>query len=113
MHNSTERMQINPDILVYLPARGRLSGGGLRCYFFKILRMLEKRKATYNCNLSNLMGSQQSLKKTAALVLTMISLLNALLLTIQYTLQDQRRRLGRLFSEGQGLEVESAHSRKR
>jgi hypothetical protein len=28
-------MQINPEILVYLPAKGSLSGGGLRCYFFK------------------------------------------------------------------------------
>ena len=28
-------MRINPKILVYLPAKGSLSGGGLRCYFFK------------------------------------------------------------------------------
>jgi hypothetical protein len=27
-------MQINPEILVYLPAKVSLSGGGLRCYFF-------------------------------------------------------------------------------
>jgi len=47
--------------------------------------MLEKWKATCNFNLSNLIGRQQSLKKAAALVLTMISLLNALLLTIQDT----------------------------
>jgi hypothetical protein len=45
--------------------------------------MLEKWKATCNFNLSNLIGSQKILKKTAALVMTMISLLNALLLTIQ------------------------------
>jgi len=75
--------------------------------------MLEEWKATCNFNLSNLIGSQQSLKKTAALVLTMISLLNALLLTIQYTHQHHRRRLGRLLSEGRGLGVESAHWRKR
>jgi hypothetical protein len=46
--------------------------------------MLEKWKATCNFSLSNLIWSQQILKKTAALVLTS-SLLNALLLTIQYT----------------------------
>jgi hypothetical protein len=28
-------MRINPNILVYLPAKGRFSGGGLRCYFLK------------------------------------------------------------------------------
>jgi len=27
-------MQINPEILVYLPAKANLGGGGLRCYFF-------------------------------------------------------------------------------
>jgi hypothetical protein len=27
-------MQINSEILVYLPAKGSLSGGGLRCYVF-------------------------------------------------------------------------------
>jgi len=75
--------------------------------------MLEKWKATRNCNLSILIGSQQSLKKTAALVLTIISLLNVLLLTTQYTHQHHRRRLGRLLSEGQVLEVETAHWRKR
>jgi len=74
--------------------------------------MLEKWKATSNFDLSNLIGSQQSLKKTAALVLTMISLLNALLLTIEYTHQHHRRRLGRLLSEGRGLGVESVHWRK-
>ena len=46
-------------------------------------------------------------------VLTMISLLNALLLTIQYTHQRHRRSVGRLFSKGRGLGVESAHWRKR
>ena len=75
--------------------------------------MLEKWKATCNFNLSNLIGSQQNLKKTAALVLTTISLLNSLLLTIQYTHQHRRRRLGRLLSEGRGPGVESAHWRKR
>jgi len=45
-------------------------------------------------------GSQQSLKKTAALVLTMISLLKALLLTIQYTHQHHRRHLGLLLKRG-------------
>ena len=83
-----------------------------KLFFFKVLRMLEKRKATCNFNLSNLIGSQQILKKTAALVLT-ISLPNALLLTIHYTHQHHRRRLGRLLSEGRGLGVESAHWRKR
>ena len=34
VQNSTEWMQINPEILVYPPAKGSLSGGGLRCYFF-------------------------------------------------------------------------------
>jgi len=68
--------------------------------------MLEKWKATCNFNLSNLIG-------TAALVLTVISLLNALLLTIQYTHQHHWRRLGRLLSEGRDLGVESAHWRKR
>jgi hypothetical protein len=53
--------------------------------FFKLLRILQKLKATCNFNLSNLMESQWSLKKTAALLLTTISLLNAVLLTIQYT----------------------------
>ena len=81
--------------------------------FLKVLSMLEKWKATRSCNLSNLIGSQQSLKKTAALVLTMISLLNALLLTIQYTYQHHRRRLRRLLSEVGGLGVESADWRKR
>jgi len=86
--NSAEWMQINPEILIYLPAKGSLKR---RCFkmllffFWKILRMLEKWKARCNFNLSNLIRSQQRLKKTAALVLT-ISLLNALLLTIQYTL---------------------------
>ena len=75
--------------------------------------MLEKWKATCNFNVSKLIGSQQILKKTAALVLTMISLLNDLLLTIQYTHQHHRRRLGRLLSEGRGLGVESAHWKKR
>jgi len=28
-------MQINPEILVYLPAKGSISGGGLRFYFKK------------------------------------------------------------------------------
>jgi hypothetical protein len=74
--------------------------------------MLEKWKSTCYFNLSNLIGSQQILKKTAAPVLTMISLLNALLLTIQYTHQRHRRRLGLLLSEGRGLGVESAHWRK-
>jgi hypothetical protein len=27
-------MQINPEILVYLPTKQSLIGGGLRCYFF-------------------------------------------------------------------------------
>ena len=75
--------------------------------------MLEKWKTTCNFNVSNLIGSQQSLKKTAALVLAMISLLNALLMIIQYTYQHHQRRLGRLLSEGQGLELESAHWGKR
>ena len=70
--------------------------------------MLKKWKAPCNCNLRNLIGSQQSLKKTAALVLTMILLLNALPLTIQYTHQHARRCLGHLLSEGRGLGVESA-----
>ena len=61
----------------------------------------------------NLIGNQQILKKTAVLVMTMISLLNALLLTIQYSHQHHRRRLGRLLSEGRGLGVESARWRKR
>jgi cell division protein FtsL len=72
--------------------------------------MLEKWKATYS--LSNLISSQQILKKTAALVLTMILLLNALLLIIQYTHQHHWRQLGHLLSEGQGLGVESAHWRQ-
>jgi hypothetical protein len=71
--------------------------------------MLEKWKATCSFNLSNLIESQQILKKTAALLLTMISLLNALLLTVQYTHQHHRRRLGRLLSEGRGLGMESAY----
>jgi len=75
--------------------------------------MLEKWEATCNFNLSNLIGPQQSLKKTAALVLMMISLLNALLLTIQCTHQHHRRCLGRLLSEERGLGVESARWRKR
>ena len=75
--------------------------------------MLEKWKATYNFNLSNLIGSQQILKKKAALVLTVILLLNALLLATHYTHQHHRRRLGHLLSEGRGLGVESAHWRKR
>jgi len=75
--------------------------------------MLEKWKATCNFNLSKLIGSQQILENTAVLVLTMISLLNAILLTIQYTYQHRKRHLGRLLSEGRSLGVESAHWRKR
>jgi hypothetical protein len=40
--------------------------------FLKVLRMLEKWNATCNLNVSNLIRSQQILKKTAALALTMI-----------------------------------------
>jgi preprotein translocase subunit SecG len=61
---------------------------------------------------SKLIGSQQILKKTVALVLT-ISLLNAILLAIQYTHEHRRKRFGRLLSEGRSLGVESAHWRQR
>jgi hypothetical protein len=71
------------------------------------------RKMESNMQLQSKQLDQQSLKKTAALVLMMISLLNALLLTIQYTHQHHRRCLGLLLSEGRGLGVESAHWRKR
>jgi hypothetical protein len=112
--NSIEWMQINPEILVYLSAKGSLAGGGLRCnLFWKVLRMLDQWKATCIFNLNNLIRSEQILEKTTSLILTMISLLNALLLTTQYTHQHHRRRLGRLLSEGRGLGVESAHWRKR
>jgi len=49
------------------------------------------RKMESNMQLQSKQLDQQSLKKTAALVLMMISLLNALLLTIQYTHQHHRR----------------------
>jgi len=81
-------------------------------FFRKVLRVLENWKATCSFKLSNLIGSQKILQNAAALLLTVISLLNALL-TIQYTRQHHRRRLGRLLSEGQSLGVESAQWRKR
>ena len=41
-------MKINPEILVYLPAKGSLSGGGLRCYFFFLKSTSNARKMESN-----------------------------------------------------------------
>jgi len=81
--------------------------------FLKITSNARKMESNMQVQPKQLDWESTEPKKTSALVLTMISLLNALLLTIQYTHQHHRRRLGLLLGEGRGLGVESAHWRKR
>jgi hypothetical protein len=78
------------------------------CYFLKVLTVLETKKATCNFSLSILIDSRVVLKNTVTLILTTISLLNALRLWIQYTYQPNRSFLGRLLSEERRVDVESS-----